>query len=141
LPRLELDHNFRRHQHSRMVAQSDRRSFIQKHFGDRMVSLVLVIPYCCVAFACRLTRANVRSQLQMGRTFCITRDGSRLGMGTGFMRRGDIVVVPFGCSTPILLRAEGQSDEFRYVGDVYIHGYMHGEALTSGKLAKKYTLH
>jgi len=141
LPRLELDHNFRRHQYSRMVAQSDRRSFIQKHFGDRMVSLVLVIPYCCVAFACRLTRANVRSQLQMGRTFCITRDGSRLGMGTGFMRRGDIVVVPFGCSTPILLRAEGQSDEFRYVGDVYIHGYMHGEALTSGKLAKKYTLH
>jgi len=76
----------------------------------------------------------------MGRTFCIT-TGGLIGMGTGFMRRGDIVVVPFGCSTPILLRAEGQSDEFRYVGDVYIHGYMHGEALTSGKLAKRYTLH
>jgi len=40
LPRLEIDHNFRRHQESRMVAQSDRRSFIQKHFGDRIVSLV-----------------------------------------------------------------------------------------------------
>ena len=62
-------------------------------------------------------------------------------MGTGFMRHDDIVVVPFGCSTPILLRAEGQSNKFRYVGDVYIHGYMHGEALTSGKLVKTYTLH
>jgi len=143
LPRLELDHNFRRHRESSRVAQNDRRSFIQKHFGDRMVSLVLLIFCCCMTFVCgliRLDRANMWSQLQMGRTFCITR-GGLIGMGTGFMRRGDIVVVPFGCSTPILLRAEGQSNEFRYVGDVYIHGYMHGEALTSGKLAKKYTLH
>jgi hypothetical protein len=76
----------------------------------------------------------------MGRTFCITLDGL-LGMGTGFMSRADVVVVPFGCSTPILLRAEGEKAEFRYVGDVYIHGYMHGEALESSKPIKKYTLH
>ncbi len=76
----------------------------------------------------------------MGRTLCITRDGL-IGMGTGFMSREDIVVVPFGCSTPILLRAEGQNNEYRYVGDVYIHGFMHGEALESGKPVKTYTLH
>jgi hypothetical protein len=76
----------------------------------------------------------------MGRNFCILGNGS-IGMGTGFMRRDDIVVVPFGCSTPILLRAEGQRGEFRYVGDVYIHGFMHGEALKSGKPVNTYTLH
>ena len=63
-----------------------------------------------------------------------------MGMGTGFMSRGDIVAVPFGCSTPIILRAAGQSNEYRYVGDVYIHGHMHGEALASGKPIRKYTL-
>lgn len=68
----------------------------------------------------------------MGRTFCTTTNGL-MGMGTGFMAFGDVVVVAFGCDTPILLRKEGCSDEFRYVGDVYIHGYMHGEALAGGK--------
>lgn len=64
-----------------------------------------------------------------------------MGMGTGFMSHEDIVIVPFGCSTPIVLRAEGENNEYRYVGDVYIHGYMHSEALASDKPVKKYTLH
>lgn len=76
----------------------------------------------------------------MGRTFCMTANGL-IGMGSGFMKRGDIVVVPFGCSTPILLRAEGHGDEFRYVGDVYIHGFMHGEALTGNRVINRYMLH
>ncbi|CAG5156285.1 uncharacterized protein ALTATR162_LOCUS4083 [Alternaria atra] len=111
-PRLRLDWEFQRHGNPGMWDQYELRQFIQKHFGDRM----------------------------MGRTFCITENGL-MGMGTGFMSREDIVVVPFGCSTPILLRAEGQHNEFRYVGDIYIHGYMHGEALDSGKPVKTYTLH
>jgi hypothetical protein len=77
-----------------------RRHFLQQHFGNRM----------------------------MGRSLCITKDGL-IGMGTGFVRVGDLVVVPFGCSTPILLRPEERGKEYRYVGDVYIDGYMHGEAV------------
>ncbi len=64
-----------------------------------------------------------------------------MGMGSGFMGKGDVVVVPFGCSTPIILRAEGPRGEYRYVGDVYIHGFMHGEALTGNKPVKKYMVH
>ena len=52
-----------------------------------------------------------------------------MGLGSGYMIAGDLVVVPFGCSTPILLRPEGRRDEYCYVGDVYIDGYMHGEAV------------
>jgi hypothetical protein len=64
----------------------------------------------------------------VGRRFCITETGL-LGMGSGFMAIDDIVVVPLGCSTPILLRPEGTRGEYRLVGDVYIHGYMHGQAI------------
>lgn len=50
-------------------------------------------------------------------------------MGSGYMTIGDIVVVPLGCSTPILLRPVGQRNEYVYVGDIYVDGYMHGEAI------------
>jgi len=92
------------------------RQFLQMHFGDRM----------------------------MGRCFCYT-TGGRIGMGTGFMLPGDIVVVPLGCSTPILLRPEGIRGEYRFVGDVYIYGYMYGRAVEHWKEGKwdlkKYVLH
>lgn len=76
----------------------------------------------------------------MGRCFCIT-DSGCMGLGSGAMARGDVVVVPYGCSTPVLLRPEGYSSEdddgqrtqeYRFVGDAYIHGYMDGEALEHG---------
>lgn len=63
-----------------------------------------------------------------GRCFCITETGL-LGMGTGFMTAGDVIVVPLGCSTPIIIRPVGNRGEYRFVGDVYIHGYMHGAAI------------
>ncbi|KAF4967947.1 hypothetical protein FSARC_4600 [Fusarium sarcochroum] len=101
LPYLPLDLKLRDH----LDIQSDikpemRRHFLQTNFGDRM----------------------------MGRCFCLTQN-SRMGMGSGFMLAGDIVVVPLGCSTPILLRAEGTQGEYRFVGDIYIDGYMYGRAV------------
>lgn len=83
-----------------LIPPQMRRWFLQEHFGNRMT----------------------------GRSFCIT-DKGLLGMGSGYMIGGDIVVVPLGCSTPILLRPDGRPGEYRYVGDVYIDGYMHGEAV------------
>ncbi len=98
------------------IAPEARRQFLQKHFGDRI----------------------------MGRCICIT-DEERIGMGSGFMLPGDIIVVPLGCSTPVLLRQEGARGEHRFVGDIYIHGYMHGEAVDQWKDGKlgvsKYVLH
>ena len=56
--------------------------------------------------------------------------GNLMGMGSGFMEVGDLVVVPFGCSTPILLRKQGTEEgEYRFVGDIYVHGYMTGRAV------------
>ncbi|KAF2874347.1 heterokaryon incompatibility protein-domain-containing protein [Massariosphaeria phaeospora] len=89
----------------------------------------------------RVLYQNCGRRMQ-GRCFCITQRGF-MGLGTGFMGVEDIVVVPLGCSTPLILRPEGK--EYRIVGDVYIDGYMQGEAVAmrdAGKLEQKtYTLH
>ncbi|KAF2629656.1 hypothetical protein BU25DRAFT_336648 [Macroventuria anomochaeta] len=80
----------------------------------------------------------------MGRSFCVTEKRQYIGMGSGFMDVDDVIVVPLGCNTPIILRPEGLN-EYRYVGDIYIHGYMHGEAIqqldAGQRTLQKYVLH
>lgn len=62
-----------------------------------------------------------------------------MGVGTGFMTSDDIVVVPYGCSTPILPRAESRHcNEYRYVGDVYIYSCIKGDVLWGAYPEKKY---
>lgn len=66
-------------------------------------------------------------------------------MGSGFMLPGDVVAVPFGCSTPILFRQEGSDKEYRFVGDVDIDEYMHRLAVDEWREkqrpAEKYVVH
>ncbi|KAH8896493.1 hypothetical protein GQ53DRAFT_714195 [Thozetella sp. PMI_491] len=118
LPFLSLDKDLSRYVNaeSKAIRPDDRRRFLQEHFGSRM----------------------------MGRGFCLTVDG-RLGMGTGFMAPGDVVIVPLGCDTPILVRPEGNKGEYRFVGDVYVNGYMHGKAVEQWRDGhrdvRKYVLH
>lgn len=97
LPKLQIDTELE--QYIDMDYQMDyntRRLFLQEYFGEKM----------------------------MGRCLYITSE-DRFGLGMGFMRRDDVVVVPLGCSTPVVLRPEG--DEYRFVGDVYIDEYMDGK--------------
>ncbi|KAH8686126.1 heterokaryon incompatibility protein-domain-containing protein [Tricladium varicosporioides] len=111
LPKLPLDEDLRSHVNKKVDLESQtRRQFLQEHFGKHM----------------------------MGRCFCRTDEGG-VGMGCGLMLPGDVVVVPFGCSTPILLRPEyfcGHS-RYRFVGDVYIHGYMYGQAIVEHENKKR----
>lgn len=93
-----------------------------------------------------LTRAD-RQLLQdnfaenmMGRCFCVTNKGD-LGLGSGFMCHGDLVVVALGCRTPIILRPQGRTEDgipvHRFVGDIYLHGYMDGEAFQDDEVVRK----
>ncbi|PKS05013.1 hypothetical protein jhhlp_008379 [Lomentospora prolificans] len=68
----------------------------------------------------------------MGRCLCVTQNDNLVGMGSGFMAPGDIIVVPFGCYSPVILRPEGHG-EYRFVGDIYVDGYMNGEAIDEWK--------
>lgn len=117
LPHLPLDQKLQDYIDANVDVMSEtRRHFLQKHFGDRM----------------------------MGRCFCRT-EGGNIGMGSGLMSPGDVIVVPLGCSTPILLRQEGARGEYRFIGDVYINGYMRGRAvdewLDRKRELSKYVLH
>ncbi len=90
------------------------------------------------------TETNHRQLLQsdfgshmMGRCFFLT-EAKRLGMGTGCMLPGDIIVVPLGCRTPIIIReADKRRGIFQLVGDVYLDGYMDGKAVERWKAGKK----
>ncbi|KAI1421313.1 heterokaryon incompatibility protein-domain-containing protein [Xylaria sp. FL1777] len=79
----------------------------------------------------------------MGRCFFTTRDGF-IGVASGFIESGDVVCVPFGCSTPIVLRPEGGNDTYRFVSDAYVDEFMYGKALeihqSNRNRAKIYTL-
>ena len=60
-----------------------------------------------------------------------------MGLGSGFLEAGDIVIVALGCYTPIILRQDvilhqdgkRNHNTYRFVGDIYIDGYMYGEAV------------
>jgi hypothetical protein len=60
------------------------------------------------------------------RRFCISSTGL-LCLGASALRKDDIIVIPLGCSTPIVLRRQGQ--DYTYVGDIYVDGYMYGMAI------------
>ncbi|TGJ76814.1 hypothetical protein E0Z10_g10824 [Xylaria hypoxylon] len=79
----------------------------------------------------------------MGRCFFTTASGL-IGMASGFIEPGDVVCVPFGCSTPVVLRSDGGTGEYRVVSDAYVDEFMYGKALEMHqkniKLGRVYTL-
>ncbi|TDZ32205.1 Heterokaryon incompatibility protein 6, OR allele [Colletotrichum spinosum] len=117
LPHLAIDRELESYSRATVdIPPAERRAFLQDNFGSRM----------------------------MGRCFYVTK-GKRMGLGSGFMTAGDVIVVPFGCSTPIILRPEGCRQEYRYVGDAYLHGYMYGKAIdqldANERSAESFLLH
>jgi hypothetical protein len=74
-----------------------------------------------------------------GRCIFITEKG-RLGLGTYYAGRGDLVCVLFGCSMPVLIDVVNNSKQSeslgempipngRFHGAAYFHGYMDGRAI------------
>ncbi|KAK0726506.1 heterokaryon incompatibility protein-domain-containing protein [Apiosordaria backusii] len=64
-----------------------------------------------------------------GRRAFVTRQQALLGVGSGYLGNNDVVCVPLGCDTPVVLRALGNG-EYRFVGDAYVCGYMGGRAMS-----------
>ncbi|KAI9166321.1 hypothetical protein HJFPF1_02420 [Paramyrothecium foliicola] len=67
----------------------------------------------------------------LGRSLVRTKKGF-LGLARHTVQAGDMVCIAIGGALPLLLRARDQGG-YSYVGDVYIHGIMHGEALPGGE--------
>lgn len=53
-----------------------------------------------------------------------------LGLGPLSLQHGDEVWILPGATVPIVLRKASEINRYRVVGDSYVHGFMHGEALS-----------
>lgn len=62
------------------------------------------------------------------RSIFITDEGS-MGAGPLNLEEDDIICVLYGGPTPYALRPTSTPDEYTFLGDCYVHGWMHGEAL------------
>jgi len=54
------------------------------------------------------------------------------GLGSRYIKGGDLVCILFGCSVPVVLRKCGDDSpnlHYEFVGECYIHGKMDGEVL------------
>ena len=65
----------------------------------------------------------------------ITTEGGYVGLALETVEQGDAMAVLLGCSMPIVLRkVEGEDGDVRWrvIGECYVHGFMHGEAMEWG---------
>lgn len=73
----------------------------------------------------------------LNRRLCWTKKG-HLGLVPRFTNRGDCVAVVPGCPVPFVVRRAGERDDgavlYRFVGEGYVDGIMHGEALADDRI-------
>lgn len=84
--------------------------------------------YIVDRFFGRFFDAVVRMSLRL----MVTCDG-RIGLVSEHAKKGDLVVILFGCSVPVLLRQSGDDgeDTFFLVGECFLDGFMDGKGLGS----------
>ncbi|KAH8648784.1 heterokaryon incompatibility protein-domain-containing protein [Tricladium varicosporioides] len=70
--------------------------------------------------------------VRFDRRILVTEKGY-IGMVHPQARPGDKVCLIMGCGVPLILREDVNG--FRLVGEAYVHGIMHGEAMANGKAA------
>lgn len=65
-------------------------------------------------------------------------DKGFMGAGPPQLQEGDVICVLYGGPTPYALRPNSVPGEYTYLGDCYIHGQMHGEAILSNEGEEKW---
>jgi hypothetical protein len=70
-------------------------------------------------------------------TRLIRTSANYLGIGTTSTKEGDSVWIIPGSRIPLIFRETGSRNEYHLVGGAYVHGFMHGEALTHDTIFEK----
>ncbi|KAF2269756.1 hypothetical protein CC78DRAFT_452837 [Lojkania enalia] len=82
------------------------------------------------------TAAALLNRLGNG-TLCFTRKGY-VGLVPGAAEVGDEICILYGGATPFILREDrGSTGTYSLVGEAYIHGIMHGEALAQRNVPRR----
>ena len=74
------------------------------------------------------------------RIFTTDNNAAILGSGLDGTRVGDIVCVLYGSDVPFILRQVGNKGEYKLIGECYVAGIMHGEALYMGLEEREFRL-
>jgi hypothetical protein len=74
------------------------------------------------------------------RLFTTNNPAAVLGTGLDGTRVGDIVCVMYGSDLPLVLRRVGNKGFYKLIGDCYVEGIMHGEALDMGLEEREFRL-
>lgn len=75
---------------------------------------------------------GIRSNSQQRRLFATKT--ARLGLGPESMEIGDEVWIVESGAMPLIMRPVGGDGEYILVGEAYVHGIMHGEAVSGAKV-------
>jgi len=67
-------------------------------------------------------------------------DNGLLGSGQEGIHVGDVVCVLYGGCAPFILRQVSNQGHYKLIGEAYVHGIMHGEAIDAGYEEKDFLL-
>jgi hypothetical protein len=67
-----------------------------------------------------------------------------VGLGLSKTKEGDMIVILYGCSVPVILRPVHnpmkEAQDYEFIGEAYIHGKMDGEAIDAGFEEREFRL-
>ena len=66
-------------------------------------------------------------QMLMRRIMIATLTHGFIGLGPEAAKPGDVAILPQGWHIPLMLRPEPERSSYRFIGECYLHGIMHGE--------------
>lgn len=114
---------------------------IEQAYSQNVYTISDLAPEGIPAIQAAAQGSNIEMFLAESSRFCAnrklfsTRNGL-LGLGPCVLRKGDLCCILFGAVVPFILRQVGS--RYRVVGEAYIHGIMHGEAMVDWILCQKY---
>lgn len=73
-----------------------------------------------------------RRRLSAERELFLSEDG-RVGLAPRWAVRGDKICILQGGKVPVILRRTGEDGPYKFIGEAYVHGVMHGEIFDSDK--------
>lgn len=63
-----------------------------------------------------------------------------VGLSSGSVEQGDVVVIFRGAKFPYLLRRAGGGNVYVLIGEAYVHGIMYGEFLAKARCLERFVL-
>ena len=76
------------------------------------------------------------------RKFFVSHDKGLIGLAPMAAQVGDIIVILYGCTVPVVLRPKEEIEQsvFQLVGECYVHGIMDGEAIETDICSQEFEL-